>query len=413
MNRLIQRSFLAPELASSALRGWRLRRHLLALTLFIFGVSGLGFRFWLAKNSIGCDDANIWLEHARLIDAHGVGFAYAHPDYEQAKFNHPPLMGYLSLLALKLSAGDQLRFSWVIKAPGLLVELLSSYLVWRIWSRRGSVVAAAAFAAYATCLTSIAVSAFHCNTDCACAGLTLLAFYMFREKGRAFWSGVALAAALNVKIMPVFVIPVLLGQCRSVREALRFFAGLSLSVVPLVPFLVTVPRSVYSNIFAYNPIPIEWGIFSFLSAGNEVAPLAGHLTTFIGWFVREQRYVILLSVSLLGVLAFFKPRRFAYDLGAAAWALFLVLTPGFGVQYTACIVPLLFAADYRRATIYGLFAGVMVTAIYTARMSFVLPLRTYVQYYPIPHISSLCGLLTWVLLLAYLRATWKKLATVR
>ena len=386
------------------------RRNWLLSALLAIGVCGMGLRFWLAKVSIGSDDASIWFDHAQLIATRGVGYAYTHPEFGIYKFNHPPLMGYWSVLALSFSGGDLQRFSWGIKAPGLLVELLTSFLVWRIWSKQGSAVAAAALAAYATCLASIEVSGFHGNTDSACAGLTLLAFYVFKEKRRPFLSGLVLALALNVKIIPLLVVPVLLAQCHSPRDAFRFCGGLSLALVPFLPFVLIAPPLIYSTVFAYNPSPLEWGLYHFLESGDEVAPLAGHLSGVMRWFIRDGRYLVMLGSSLLGVVAFFKPTRFAYHLGAAALALFLVLTPGFAAQYTVYVVPLLFAADYRRAAVYGLFAGLMITFIYTARMQFEFPLRTLVQYYPIPRLSQLFGVLAWGSLVGYLLAIRKKLA---
>jgi hypothetical protein len=58
--------------------------------LLLVGGAGLALRFWLASNSIGSDDVTLWLDHARLVRDHGVGYAFEHSE----AYNHPPLMGY-------------------------------------------------------------------------------------------------------------------------------------------------------------------------------------------------------------------------------------------------------------------------------------------------------------------------------
>jgi hypothetical protein len=381
--------------------------------LLLVGFWGLGLRFWLAKNSIGCNDADLWQEHAKFITAHGVRFAYQHPELENMQFNHPPLMGYLSVLGLRASGSSILHFSWWMKAPGLIAEVLGAYLVWRIWLKKSALTAAWAFAAYGTSLTQIAVGGFHCNTDCGYAGLTLLAFYLAREKRAPFWAGLALAGAINVKIIPILLIPPLLSQSRSWREAVRCSFGLSFGLIPIAPFLVTAPKAVYHNMVAYNSQQLDWGIPAFLQWARDPAIFGNRLDKFTEVFVKDGRYLILGSVVAMSMLAFFRSRRFSYHVGAMAWALFLVLTPGYGVQYAVCVLPLLFAADFKRAALYSALAGVMVVLVYTARMPFIFPLHGYVQYGPFPMLAIASGVLAWGVLVGYLVTTLKKLATDR
>jgi hypothetical protein len=99
---------------------WGSSQHekVLIAALLALGAFGMGFRFWLALNSVGCDDAPIWAEHAELIGSNGVAFAYQHPELESFQFNHPPLMGYLSVLARKVSGSNMVAFALWMKAPG-------------------------------------------------------------------------------------------------------------------------------------------------------------------------------------------------------------------------------------------------------------------------------------------------------
>lgn len=384
--------------------------------LLAVGIVGLAFRFWLANNSIGCQDADIWKEHADLIATRGgVGFAYEHPELEYMQFNHPPLMGYWSVFARWASRADMVRFSFLMKLPGLLTEVMTAVLIWSIWSKRNARAAAGAFAAYGISPTLIMVSGFHGNTDCAYAGLALLSFYLLCERNAPLLSGLALAAALNVKIMPVLLIPPLLAQCRSWRQVLLFSAGAAAAIVPFLPYLVATPYAMYRNMVSYNSLQMEWGLLAFLNYANDEAMLGGVFRRFTIEFIRNGRYLIVGSIVAMSVLAAFRAQRlrYQYQLGAAAWALFLVLTPGYGVQFSVSVLPLLFAANVGRATAYSVLAGAMLFFIYGANMPLALPLHGPVQYWPWPKLAVLFGILAWAVLAGYLVTFSKRLIVGR
>jgi hypothetical protein len=67
------------------------------------GCLGLLSRIVLAALSVGCDDVGIWLQHAQVIAANGVQFAYENPHPATWHYNHPPLAGYWSAFALQMS----------------------------------------------------------------------------------------------------------------------------------------------------------------------------------------------------------------------------------------------------------------------------------------------------------------------
>ena len=377
----------------------RLRRHLWLLGL-VLGVLGVLSRFVLAWFSIGCDDAHGWHYHSMIIRDNGVRFAYENPT-ALWKFNHPPLMGYIAAFSKQLAGENFHQFSLLMKLPGLLGELMSAVLIYRIWARHGRGKGAWALAAYGLSLPLIFVSGYHCNTDALYAGLTLLAMYWMQQTRRPFLSGVALAAALNVKLMPIFLIPPLLAQCRSLRELLRLTAGLALVILPYLAFLVTSARAMYANMLEYNSLQAEWGLMAFFLHAAKTPAFAEYAVKLRELFVPNARYVILLAVIVFSVIAAYRRRTTSYDLGALAWALFLVLTPGYGVQYSICVLPLLFAADVKRAVLYSLSAGAMLFFMYTARLSYVIPLYAEVQNNPFPPAAVLFGVLAWCVLVAF------------
>jgi hypothetical protein len=379
-------------------------------TLIGIGVVGLAARFVLAALSEGCNDVVIWYGHAQVILDHGVRHAYElppPPGTRPAIYNHPPLPGYWAAFSLALARNDLHRFSIWLKVPGLLVEVLSGVLVYRIVSKHGRLAGARAFAAYGLSFVAILVAGYHGNTDSVYAGLTLLAAYLIDEKDAPFWAGATLALALNVKLLSLFVVPPLAAQCRSRRAAMSFAAGIALAIVPFVPLLVTSHQALYKNLLSYNSLNDEWGLNAFFNYGafsGTVAPLAKALAAA---YLPKGRYVILLAVGLLSIAAFFQRRWSSYELGALAWALFLILTPGFGLQYTVCIVPLLFAAHVKRAISYSIFAGIFIGIIYASVMSWTLPLRADLQI-PFQPGAVLFGVLAWAGLVRFVDVTFVK-----
>jgi 4-amino-4-deoxy-L-arabinose transferase-like glycosyltransferase len=292
-----------------------------------------------------------------------------------------------------------------LKLPGLLVEVLSAVLVYRVAARKGPRAGARAFAAYGVSLVSIIGAGYHGNTDPVYAGLTLLSAYALEAWEAPFWAGVALALALNVKLMPIFLVPPLLARCRSRRAAGLFLAGLALGVVPFLPFLLTIPRIMYTNMVAYNSLKDEWGLgafFNYGAWGGAVKPIARAVAAF---YIPIGRYVILLGVLIVAVAAHLRQRWNAYELGALGWASFLIFTPGFGVQYTVCIVPLLFAADVGRALLYSTFTGVFLLVIYTLSMPWALPLWANIRD-PYAPVAVLFGLIGWAGLVVFVKQTF-------
>jgi len=368
--------------------------------LFAIGAVGLAARFVLAWLSVGCYDITLWQGHARAILDQGIRQTFK----TRALYNHPPLAGYWAALSLALAKGSTYRFSIWLKLPGLLVEVLSAVLIYRIAARKDRLAGAKAFAAYGVSLTAILVAAYHGNTDAVYAGLTLLAAYAIEESA-PFWAGAAMALAMNVKLLPIFLVPPFLACCRSWRAMARFLAGLSLAVIPALPFLLTIPRTMFKNMVSYNSVRDEWGLGAFFNYGAQSGKSAPLVAAIAKAYIPNGRFVILASVVVIAIAARLRPRWTAYELGALAWAMFLILTPGFGIQYSICIVPLLFASDVKTALVYSTLSGFFLAGIYVASLNWVLPLRADIHA-PYAKVSVLFGVLAWAGLIKFVVVTF-------
>ena len=376
-------------------RPWRDR---LWLSLILLGVI---LRIALAGVSIGTNDAAAWLRFGDEINQQGLLKTYVtDPD-----FNHPPIPGYWAAMCAKL-AGDENAglhdsiFTVLFKLAPIAGDCLAIYILYLIWlRRRGRSFALYIAAMFALSIDAIAVSGYHCNTDSLLIALCLLCLYQLQDRSRLFLAGLALAAAINIKIIPVLLIPGLILQLRRRRDAARFLAGLSIGVLPFIPALIHV-RSAFLNVaLKYNSVLDRWGINYFLLWGERgwVAANPGEKISAI--YYGKARYLILLLIGAWGVLARWKARWTAYDIAAITFAIFLVFAPGFGVQYTVLAGLLLFATRPRWATIYGLLAGLFVSSAYFVNWKGAFPLYSHWgAMFPEP--VALLGVATWLLLIA-------------
>jgi hypothetical protein len=363
---------------------WR-GMHGLALAMTL----ALMVRLVLSALSYGSDDLFTWERFGRLVAAKGLFAAYDENDL----FNHPPLAGYLAAGCVWLADLLGLRFGAVFKLPVILANVGAVALVWR---RRP--LATGMLLLLALNPADVLVSAYHGNTDCLCAALCLLAV-SFQQRGAPALAGLALAAAINVKLIPVLLIaPLLLILSR--REALRFAAGLG---VGLLPFLPALPHeSFVQNVLDYQPRQIGWGIsILMLSWADEGVRAACHA------YRSAARFVILALAAGLGLAACRARFRDPYALAALTFSLFLVLVPGFGVQYVVYPIAFLFAWRPRVALEYAWLAGLFAACLYLAYWDGRIPASS-IFHGKVGMGPYLVGLFPWYVLVRFLVAeAWR------
>jgi hypothetical protein len=315
-------------------------------------------------------------------------------------------MGIWAKWALAMSGGVPHRFSILIKLPGLAGDVLAAALVWRIYAREYRVKAAGAFAAYCLSLPMILVGSYHGNTDCAYASLTLLAAFLLETARSPFAAGVALAAALNVKLLPLVLLPIFFLYRMSLREWARFAGGLALGIVPYALLGPASWGAINKNILHYKSQQNEWGLIALFRYAAQHGPLETLAKSVEAFYVTEGRYIVVLTIIVVAIAGRALSKWSLYELGAVAWALFLVLTPGFGVQYSVCVVPLLFAASLDRAIVYSLLAGTFLFLIYSAHVYPSYPYYSDVA--PFTQIAVVFGLLAWASLVVFVGRTLRR-----
>jgi hypothetical protein len=373
------------------------QRYLLVASLAL----ALAARCLIVSQSTGSNDARTWEEFANHIAQHGLLATY----HDIKDFNHPPLMGWFSWLALQLSRLTHARFISVFKTPVVLVDVASAWLLWLVWRERGERKAARVAVLFSFNLISLLVSAYHGNTDCVFATLCLASAYAFSREQWA-WAGLALGAAINVKIAPLMLLPVFGLMLPSRRALLRFGLGLAPCALPFLVVVARIGPVFYRNVLAYNSMPYEWGVPLLIESTQGTLP---RLATWLSvHYVPNARFVILGAMLLIGLLQRWRRQLNAFEAGALALSVFLVLLPGFGIQYLAWVVPLLFAANPRVGLQFSAYGGVFALLIYYLLWTGTRPwFSEFGDFFPSP--SPLVGVFAWATLLGYCLTGFRKL----
>ena len=345
----------------------------LANQLLVLAGLGIVVRLLIAWMSYGTNDAVSFWEFAVQIDQHGLLWMYRNVPL----FNHPPLIGYWALAAMKLTAeAAPERFPFIFKLPVIAADVLAAYLLWRIGkARSGPKLGATLAAVFCWSPVAILVSGYHCNTDNIYAALCLLSVFLMgidrpdsatSARGRFLLAGLALGAAINVKLIPVLLIPPLLLSCPDWRSASRFAAGLAIAALPYLLPVLLAGEDFYRNVLAYRSQTNRWGLVFLLVEAQREQALRGWAEWVQPLYLRYAPWVIILLVIALGALNRRWPAWNRATLCALCLAIFLILAPGFGAQYLVILLPLLFIADFRFAVGYSLLAGTFMLLVYAS-----------------------------------------------
>lgn len=361
------------------------------------GLAGVAVRVWLWWFSIGSNDVLLWRLHGLHVFTEGVASTYR--NYRD--FNHPPLMGLYASRAWTWSGGDLWTFARLIKLPGLAGEGLTLWALWRFSGRR-------AFVVYAWLPAAILVSGFHGNTDCLYAAIILVAAIAF-DKGKYFLSGVLWSAALNVKLLPLALLPMVFLGVPSVSALMQLAAGLAIGATPFLPPALSAGEAMRRNMLAYNSRPDNWGLMALLNGGIAIPSLRRAVEPARDMWLAIGRYAILLTVVTVALLSRFRRRMPMTEQAALGSALFLVLAPGFGVQYVMFAAPLLCMVDLQHAVWWGCASGIFLAAVYSTFLVSWMPPQSFLfGNYPFP--ASALAVAAWAVLVHFI---WSRLRVLR
>jgi len=370
--------------------------------LFALAAAGVLVRLVLAFISYGTNDYRFYVIFAHEALHEGMRSVMTTFD----EFNLTPAMtGYSILILLFYHATDAgfdklPLFALMFKLPLIAADVGSMVVLWKVWRRKAGVYAAAlAVALFGWSLNSLLVTGYHCNTDPFYALLALLAVYYADERRRPVAAGLALAAAINVKLIPVLLVPGFLLAYRDWREALRFLAALSVGAIPFLVMLAIHGGLFWEQVINYNSQLMNWGVSFFILRASENEALGGIGAALVTGYRTWGKYLMLLAI----VAAATEGRRRGWDryrTAAVAFSIFLILTPGFGPQYTVAVVPVMLAVSRTFAAVYSTASGVHLATMYIYFSKGTFPWESFFPGID-PVGPAMLGLVAWGVLVAF------------
>ncbi len=309
----------------------------------------------LAAFTTGSNDARTWerdliaLRTAGFAELYRSGVQYASPAgriSQRQAFVHPPavLHGLRLLGLLQDTSGWPLRF-WLRAACGF-ADLGTLMLLRSMFPERHS-----ALLLFAIAPVSILISGFHGNTD------PLMMFFLaaavcFAERGRVTGSAVAFGAACSVKLVPLIFAPAILMRSRTSAARLLWCGiGLAVWMALAMPFIVQEPGLILSRMLAYSGASGLWG-FSLISTLADASP----------YYLPGAKWVAVVTAASLPL---FYRRRLFEQIGLSAFC-FILLSPGFGLQYLDWTIPWALVLPRCRMILYLSVTAGFALAVYAA-----------------------------------------------
>lgn len=274
----------------------------------------------------------------------GASLVAYHPEWVEP-MAHPPAMLTLWTAVQHLEDVSGIPFRFWFRLLTVIAYLASVLLVWRLATAKAAIY-------YALCPAAIMISGFHGNSDPLIVALLLASIYVAEREGRPALcgavSGMLYGMALSIKVWPLFLVLAFMLGLKSWRARFYFCALASAAVVALAfPHILADPRLIVSTVLGYRSRRCEWGLSRWPDYVRFGVPVAFAAVGAAVLYLRKQ------NASL------------AYMVGSSI-LVFLVLTPGFGVQYLAWILPFCF-----------LFGGRVTAAVYATSSIFLAVIYTY------------------------------------
>jgi uncharacterized membrane protein len=305
--------------------------------LALAGVAALG-RLIPAVLAYGTSDVMTWELLGRLLLT-GENF------YATELHNWPALWIYFCSAAVLVHDATGLPFFTLIKLPAIAADTAMTLLIYRISLVQKQPATLLALA-YALNPVSILISGYHGQFDSLMLAPTLLAVFLFGRGARSI-SALALGLGIWFKPVPLLLLPVLLPRLRTWRERVMFaLLAVAPATLGTLPYLITWPEDVAANFLGYSSwfgqwgFPVIWMIGEFVINGTVPwwLPDPEHISAPLHAIYLASRWLLL--AALAGTWwAIYRHRMELLRAISTVFAVFYVVTGGFGVQYLLWIIP--------------------------------------------------------------------------
>lgn len=341
-------------------------------TILFCALAATAVKILLALRSSGTLDVFAFGEFLTNIrDVGGIG-TYYRTGRAGNPFNHPPFMIHAIRSMGFLADATHLPFRFWLRFPSILADLGNLFLVWKLCEhtpllRLRTPLMLALLAVYPG---SILISGFHGNTDPLMIFFLLLSIYLLTVRRLSWLAGAAFGMSLNIKIVPLVFAPAIFLFLPDLQTRLKFFAtAATVFFVGSLPYLVQDPFVIWKTVFGYKSLYGRWGwtrlVVKYVpglappSVGNLELTGAHALIASAGRFLM---FACIVGASIWMNLRRQKPPLFLQC--ALVAFLFLFLTPGFGTQYLAWLVPFMVVLGAWSAGLYYFVSSCYITSIY-------------------------------------------------
>jgi 4-amino-4-deoxy-L-arabinose transferase-like glycosyltransferase len=253
-------------------------------------------------------------------------------------------------------------FRFLIRVPATLADVVTSVLVFELVRRRRPLrEAVVAGLVVASSPALVIISGYHGNTDPVFVMFALTSLYLLVTERSGVLAGLAFAAAISIKIVPIVVLPVLLlvAARSSRRRFVAFVAGsAALIVVSWGPVIVHRWTPFERNVLSYKGLNLpQWGILEF-------ARIAGFSNHWQAILRNQGRFpLLLLSAGAPLLLVWRRPTAAVPAFGLSLVAV-LLLSTSTAARYMVWAVAPVFLIDVWAGVVYNVAASVFLIVIY-------------------------------------------------
>lgn len=319
-------------------------------------VAATALKLWIAARTFGTNDVKYWQTFMHYLVENDSVSIYREIDH----YNHPPFMSVFLRFSSLLTARHPELFPFLLRVPAIFADVASALCVQRLVRRFASAeVARRSALIVALSPVLVCVSGFHGNTDPVFVLILLLATESLVVKQRPALAGLLYGFSLNIKIVPLLCGPHFAALSSSFKERFKFFATAALAALLGFGYhFLKDARGITENVFLYQSNAGCWGLSQLFQGHAWLSWL--RLVLFGALCVAAS--LLWQRVSLQSEVA--RVRAACTGLGLV-FLIFLVVTPGFGVQYLSWLAVTGVLLGNGLALIYNLLGGLFLFLVYT------------------------------------------------
>lgn len=336
-------------------------------------------KIFIATKTEGTNDVTTWRLFSEIIQKQTGAGLYTNLDY----FNHPPFTLHIAKLVHLLESLTKIDLAFWLRLFSSLSDMGSLLITYKILleikGQENLPKAALILMIFAP--ISIMVSGFHGNTDPNFIFFLLLSVYLIdmgEDKLRSHLpeavykyftkfgvsnltlAGLFYGLSMNVKIVPMIVAPCIFFYLDNNKKRIKYFLSAAIVWMLLsMPYIVQVPGQIAKHTFGYNSFYGIWGLSRIFST---------YLSDNIwlnNFYANQGKFLIIALITLFAFLINFVGKKIPlfFQIGFT-FALFLFLSPGFGIQYLTWLVPWIVGLGFEATLLYYLISGIFAFMVY-------------------------------------------------